>query len=121
MSTATISGTIGGSAIGSGQDATVDFVAGPATQLVFTTPPGNGVVNSPLSPQPVVKVEDANGNVVTSDSETITLAIANNAGPGGTLSGCSATTINGVATFSGCRIDTIGTGYTLTGEQRCPR
>ena len=119
-STATISGTIGGSAISSSQDATVNFVAGPATQLVFTTQPGPGVINSPLSPQPIVKVEDAHGNVVTSDSEPITLAIDNNAGPGGTLSGCSATTMNGVASFSGCQIDTIGTGYTLTASNGAP-
>ncbi len=120
VSTATISGTIGGSAISSSQDATVNFVAGPATQLVFTTEPGGGVVNSPWSQQPIVKVEDAHGNVVTSDSEAITLAIANNAGPGGTLSGCSATTTNGVAAFSGCQIDTIGAGYTLTASNAAP-
>ncbi len=120
VSAGTISGTIGGSAISSSQDATVNFVAGPATQLVFTTQPGNGVVNIPWSQQPIVKVEDAHGNVVTSDSEAITLAIANNAGPGGTLSGCSATTINGVASFSGCQIDTIGQGYTLQASNAAP-
>ena len=30
------------------------------------------------------------------------------------LSGCSETTIAGVATFSGCKIDKAGNGYTLT-------
>ena len=94
--------------------------AGPAAQLVFTTQPGAGIVNNPLNPQPVVTVEDAQGNVVTSDSETITLAIDNNAGPGGTLSGCSATTTNGVASFSGCQIDMIGQGYTLEASNSAP-
>ena len=43
----------------------------------------------------------------------MTLAIGTNPS-NGTLSGCTSTTVNGVATFTGCKIDKAGTGYTLT-------
>jgi outer membrane protein assembly factor BamB len=61
-----------------------------------------------------VAVEDANGNVETSDNATkVSLAIANNPA-GGTLSGGSAVTAaSGIATFPGLSIDKAGTGYTL--------
>ena len=60
-------------------------------------------------------VEDANGNVETSDNATqVSLAIGTNPA-GGTLSGGAAVTVaSGVATFSGLSIDKAGTGYTLT-------
>ena len=60
-------------------------------------------------------VEDANGNVETSDNATtVSLVIGTNPG-GGTLTGGSAVTVSaGVATFSGLSIDQIGAGYTLT-------
>ena len=56
------------------------------------------------------------GNTVTTDTSTVTVAIANNAG-GGTLSGTlTKAAVAGVANFSGngLKIDKIGTGYTLT-------
>ena len=65
-----------------------------------------------LSPQPVVAIQDDYGNTVTSASATIRpdQGRARPGGPG-TLLGCStAPTVNGVATFSGCRIDTVGSG-----------
>ena len=61
-----------------------------------------------------MSVEDALGNVVTTSSAPVTLAIANNPN-GGTLS-CATNPLNassGVATFS-CSVDMAGTGYTLT-------
>ncbi len=86
---------------------------GTPVKLAFAVNPGNGTGGSPLSTQPQVLIEDSSGNQVSGDSSTVTLAIGNNPG-GGTLSGCSSTTVNGLATFSGCAIDKIGTGYTLT-------
>ena len=50
-----------------------------------------------------VKVEDSLGNVVTTDTSTVTLAIGNNAGrwhAGGTLAQAA---VSGVATFGTCR------------------
>ena len=67
----------------------------------------------PFSTQPVVDIEDSSNNVVYGDDSTVTLAIATNPG-GGTLSTCSVPAVNGIATFTGCSIDKIGNGYTLT-------
>ena len=87
---------------------------GVPVQLVFTTSPSNSYGGQAFTPnQPVVKIEDSSGNVVTTDNTAITLAIGTNPG-GGTLSGCTATTVNGEADFSGCQIDKAGNGYTLT-------
>ena len=101
-------------------------VIGPATQLVFTTEPSNGTTNSPLSTQPVVSVEDAAGNVITSDNtNTVTLSITSGTpttgGPGTLCCTTNPVTVtNGVATFAGCTIDTAGTGYKLTATDTVP-
>ncbi|HEX4677700.1 MAG TPA: invasin domain 3-containing protein, partial [Gaiellaceae bacterium] len=99
------------------QTAAVNFTAGPATQTVFTTSPGNTNGGTAFGGQPVVKIEDAFGHVITTDNTTaVTLAIGTNPS-GGTLSGCTTNPITvtaGVATFAGCKINKSGTGYTLT-------
>ncbi|MCA6451356.1 MAG: Ig-like domain-containing protein, partial [Chitinophagaceae bacterium] len=85
------------------------------TQLTFTTQPGNGVSLAALSPQPVVKILDAYGNVATGATNAITLAIGNNPNSG-TLSASSnpLNASSGVASFSSVNINKAGTGYTLT-------
>lgn len=85
------------------------------TQLTFTTQPGNGVSLAALSPQPVVKILDAYGNVATGATNAITLAIGNNPNSG-TLSATSnpLNASSGVASFSSVNINKAGTGYTLT-------
>ncbi len=83
-----------------------------ATQEVITQqPPASVVVNTGFGLQ--ASVEDAYGNVVTSASNTVKLALANNptgAKLGGTL---SVKASKGVATFSGLTLNKVGTGYTL--------
>ena len=81
---------------------------------MFSTQPGNSTGGVAFARQPVVTVQDAAGNTVTSDSSSVTLAIGTNPG-GGTLSGTTTVAaVNGVATFAGLSIDKSGTGYTLT-------
>ncbi len=87
--------------------------SGVPTQLVFSTQPGNGTGGTALKTQPIVRVEDSQGNLMTSDASTVTLAIGANPG-NGTLSNCTAQAIGGVATFTNCSIDKIGNNYTLT-------
>ena len=93
---------------------------GAATKLAFSTQPvGNVLEDTDFSTSPVVAVQDAYGNVVTSDTGNVTLAISN--GPvGGSLS-CTnpafptAAAVGGFATFTGCQIsgsEAAGT-YTL--------
>ena len=80
-------------------------------QLVFTTEPAGATGGTAFSTQPTVKVEDAGGNTVTSDTSAVTLALTTGSG---TLSGCTSTTTAGVAAFSGCTIDIANTGDILT-------
>ncbi len=99
-----------------------NIIAGTAAKLVLTTQP---TVNQNIqaagtgSFPAAVSVEDANGNVETSDSGTsVTLAIGTN--PSGGVLTCTNTgglTVNdvaGVASYTGCAITKAGTGYTLT-------
>ena len=83
-----------------------------ATQVVITQqPPASVVVNTGFGLQ--ASIEDAYGNVVTSASSTVKVALANNPGGaklGGTL---SVKASKGVATFSGLTLNKVGTGYTL--------
>jgi hypothetical protein len=93
------------------------------TSLTFTTQPTSG--------QPIqatgsggfgvtVAIEDAHGNVATNDStDTVTLAIASGHNPGSgaltcSTSGLTVRAASGVATFTGCDISKVGTGYELT-------
>jgi len=68
-----------------------------------------GAVMSPV----LVAALDASGDVVTTFSSPITMALGTNAG-GGTLSGTlSVAAVSGIATFSELSIDNVGSGYTL--------
>ncbi len=105
---------LGGTAADSAE---IDVAVGEATQLAFTSQPSIGLPNSSFSTQPVVKVQDAGGNTVTSASTTVTLT---KSGPAGTFS-CtgseSKATTSGVATFSGCKISVVGVGFILTADE----
>ncbi len=86
--------------------------AASASQLVFTTQPGNVTHGSAFGTQPVVKAEDPYDNVATSFGTTA--ALSKKTGPGGsTLTGCSPSFSAGVTTFSGCKVSTAGSGYSL--------
>ncbi len=115
--TATISVTDGSISSSGADQLTVVVSAGAANKLAFTTQPGGGTGGTAWGTQPAVTLQDAYGNTVTGTAQNVTLAIQNNAGPGGTLSGTKTVAVNtgtGIASFSGLSIDKIGTGYTLT-------
>jgi hypothetical protein len=90
---------------------------GPSAQLVFTVQPGNASGGAAFGVQPVVTVEDAGGNAVSTDASSINLAISSGTGANGAAFGCTldpANAVNGIASFAGCKINLAGTGYTLT-------
>ncbi|MEO7722477.1 MAG: S26 family signal peptidase [Pseudolysinimonas sp.] len=96
--------------LASATSATFTVTVGPANKLVFTSIPGNTARNTVFTKQPVVVVQDAGGNTVTSSAISITLSIVS-----GSLV-CTAnpkTAVAGVATFSGCRINQVG-NYAFT-------
>ena len=80
-------------------------VIGTPTKLVWLQTPTGGVVNSPLSPQPEIAVEDANNNIVSNDFSAVTLKVRS--GPaGGTLSNtCSGVETYGVVPFGDCSVN----------------
>src|SRR6185437_3200430 len=82
------------------------------TKVAFTTPPSGAVAGATISPAVRVSVENAAGNVVTTDNSTVTLSIAT--GPAGaTLGGTlSAMAVNGVATFANLSLNEAG-AFTL--------
>ncbi|WP_307381679.1 hypothetical protein [Microbacterium sp. W4I20] len=83
----------------------ITVTVGPAIKLLFSATPGNTARNTAFTKQPVVVVQDAGGNTVTSSTIPITLSITS-----GTLT-CTSNPKNavaGVATFAGCRIDQTG-------------
>ena len=88
------------------------MTAAAATQLVVTTqPPGSVTAGSGFGL--VVTAEDGFGNVDSSFTGSVTLALANNP-DGATLGGT--VTVNagaGVATFTGLTLDKAGVGATL--------
>ena len=93
----------------------ITMSAGAATQLAITTEPSTSESSgTALAQQPVVKVEDAQGNVVTTATGTVSAAIISGSGGTITAGGTSGTFFNGVATFSGLTLTgTAGTVYTL--------
>lgn len=108
-----------------GSNATsLGFNIGTGMQLAFSQYPQVGVPLAagavwPSTSQPIVAVVDGAGHVLpNAPNYTIQLAIATGTGPVGAVLTCTqagnqALIVNGYATFSGCKIDRIGTGYKL--------
>jgi len=84
--------------------------AGAASQLVFAVQPTTTVAGTVIDPAVVVRVEDANGRIVTTDDSLVTLAV--DTGPGGLDGTLTVAAVNGVATFDDLVPDTSG-AYTL--------
>ncbi len=92
--------------------ATIAMLAGVASKLVVTTQPSTSVASgATLAVVPVVKVEDAQGNVVTTNTSIVTATFT--AG-GVSLTNPSATAVAGVATFTGLALNALVGSYTLT-------
>jgi hypothetical protein len=78
------------------------ITVGAADKLAFATAPAAGAVSGvALTPQPVVDVVDSGGNVVTTNTSTVTAAYT---GASSTLVNNTKAAVAGVATFSGLAI-----------------
>lgn len=101
--------------VGAFASASFNITPNAATQLAFTTQPSNRTAGAAIAPAVVVTARDFKGNTATGFTGSVTVAIGNNAGPGGVLSGTtSLNAVAGVATFSTLSINKSGLGYTLT-------
>jgi predicted Zn-dependent protease len=118
ISTCTFAGIVGDQFTVTAQQGALTIVSsifsptdpGAPAQLAFTTQPVAGASLSVLTTQPVVKVEDSAGNVVTSALGSISLAAS-----GGTFSSCTnLVPITGVVNVAGCTFGgVVGTAYTM--------
>ena len=81
--------------------------------LAFLVQPRNAVVGSPIDPEVKVEALDTLGNVLTTFSGTVRVALGSNAS-GGTLSGTvTVAALSGVAFFDTLVINRAGGDYTL--------
>lgn len=89
------------------------YIAGPATQLVFTVQPSTALAGATITPPVQVTALDALGNRAIGFGGSVSAGIATNPG-GGILSGTTPVGAqSGVATFADLSIDKAGSGYTL--------
>ena len=104
--------TFSGDGFTSAASTSITMSTGAATKLVITTQPSTtDASGAALAAQPVVKVEDSGGNVVTSDSSTVTASFTSG---GGSLTNPTKAAASGVATFSGLALNALAGTYTLT-------
>jgi hypothetical protein len=86
---------------------------GSAAKLAFAVQPSNALAGNILTPAITVQIQDSLGNLITSETRSVTIAIGTNPG-GGTLSGTlTVAAVGGVATFNDLSISAPGVGYTL--------
>ena len=79
--------------------------------MVYGVQPSNVTAGVADSPSIVVDVEDQFGNIVTTDSSNVTLAVAS--GPGSLSGTLTVAASSGIATFNNVKLNTAGS-YTLT-------
>lgn len=90
----------------------VTVTPGSPARLGIRTQPAGATVAVPLTTQPVIELRDANDNVVTSATATVTASLASG---GGTLSGTTTvTTVGGVAQFNDLMLIGLVGARTLT-------
>jgi hypothetical protein len=99
---------------------TATALSGDAVQLVFTTLPTEAQAGATFAPGVVVTAKDGNGNVVTSFTGTVSLALDVGGGAslvaegGPTLGGTtSVAAVAGVATFSNLSMTKASSGYAI--------
>src|SRR5439155_459842 len=77
-----------------------------ANKLAVTTQPAGATAGSAFTTQPVVKIQDAFGNTVTTDTSTVTVSLSAGTGP---LQGTtSIAAVAGIATSTNLRLDNSG-------------
>ena len=104
--------TASASGLEAATSASFTVIAGGLAFMTFSTQPGGGAGGQPFAAQPVVTLEDAGGSPTTG-----VVALTLSGGSADAALQCAnnpAVSAADVATFSGCSVDTIGTGYVLT-------
>ena len=84
-----------------------------ATSLHFDAQPSRTEATGAISPAPRVVIRDQFGNVLTSATGIVSVALGANSAGGALLGTTTVNAVAGVATFSDLRLDRPGSGYTL--------
>ncbi|HXY70710.1 MAG TPA: hypothetical protein VEH62_14815 [Gemmatimonadales bacterium] len=104
--------------LGGAASDTFTVSAGAPVKLVFTRQPTATPAGDTIGPAVQVAAQDGIGNTAPFWSDTITLAIGANPGPG-TLGGVTSRLADsGLATFPGLTVSAAGAGYTLVATAR---
>jgi hypothetical protein len=125
ISTYTLTASLSDSTAGTitGTSPAFSIAAGLPSKLAFTAQPGTTPANVILSPAPVVAVQDAGGNTVTTSNCVVTLQMFGGAGSDALVGTLSKTAMAGVADFSAAslRISTTtgGSSYYLHATTAC--
>ena len=89
-------------------------------KLSFGSQPSSANKDATITPAVTVRVENSAGNLITTSTRNVTLAIGNNPS-GGVLSGTTTVAaVGGIATFNNLQIDRAGNGYTLVASAPSP-
>ena len=100
-----------GNGLTTGVSSPINVLAATATKLNITSQSTTAAQNSPIGL--TVSAVDAQGNLDPTFSGNITVQLFNNPG-GATLTGSLTTTaVDGLATFSGLSLSSLGSGYTI--------
>jgi len=93
----------------------IDLVPGAAAQLTIETqPPATATSGAALTPQPIVRMRDVDGNPVSQAGTAVTAVIASSPGGSPSLANATATTdAVGSAAFSGLAVTGLPGDYTL--------
>jgi hypothetical protein len=100
--------TAASAGVSSATSAQIAIAPGPANKLVLTSQPSSGTISQPLT-APVVQVQDAQGNLVT----TSTAAVVVSSTPAGVTGTLTVNASGGIATFTNLVFPSTG-NYTLT-------
>jgi len=97
-----------------GDSASFNVNAGNPTKLGLLFQPANSTTSGAIQGPPTVAVQDDAGNIITTSTAAITIAIGTNPGVG-TLTGTTVKNASGgIAGFADLHIDQPANGYTLT-------
>lgn len=110
VETATITASFNAGSVSA--STTIASTFGTASKLALQTQPSSsGVSGTVLSQQPIVLVQDANGNTVTSSTATVTASVQS--GNATIDAGGSKAAVSGVATFSGLTLSDADGGANI--------
>jgi hypothetical protein len=108
--------TLAASAASLAPDTSTSFniTIGTPSRLAIIVQPGNTNAGATITPAVQVAIQDAAGNTVATATDVVTVALENNPGGLGVLSGTtSVAALAGVATFADLSIAQAASGYTI--------